>query len=325
MITLRPLQIPPLCLDFFESWFAVRRCCFGRQGRLPGSELFTPRSYRKSTQRSAAGAPPRPRNLDRAGRLTAIISAKMSSQEAPVRHHEAIPTTSTRPQQPPPLRRPSGSVTASVVAAAAAMGKPSPFPPLDLMLDHRSTVSHALAQSNRVEAQQRKRRSPAAPVDDKSDATAANPVEWAPGETKVKAGLSPGQAARKIFPKPTTLQRAYRRHFIKHDLKTVRRCAPAISTRPNSESWGPRMAGTDFGVIPRKQRREWQPEELEEAAQRGNFPYRPSDLFLKVSETSPAPGNRRQDTARARTIADLEDAIPIPSGADRCTQMCSPA
>ncbi|GAA5877151.1 hypothetical protein JCM3774_003316 [Rhodotorula dairenensis] len=174
----------------------------------------------------------------------------MATQEVPVRHPEASPTTSARPQHPPPLRRPSGSVTASVVAAAAAMGKPSPFPPLDLMLDHRSTVSHALAQSNRVEAQQRKRS--AAPVDDKTEAAAAaaaQRLEWAPGETRVKAGLSPGQAARKIFPKPTTLQRAYRRHFIKHDLKT---------------------------------RRDWQPEELEEAAQRGNFPYRPSDLFLKM-------------------------------------------
>lgn len=103
------------------------------------------------------------------------------------------------------------------------MGKPSPFPPLDLMLDHRSTVSHALAQSSRVSAHKARMREADDGGDKSKAGAAAQPVEWAPGETRVKAGLSPGQASRKIFPKPTTLQRAYRRHFIKHDLKTVRR------------------------------------------------------------------------------------------------------
>lgn len=159
------------------------------------------------------------------------------------------------------------------------MGKPSPFPPLDLMLDHRSTVSHALAQSSRVGAHKTRKRQ-VERNDSKAGAAAAQPVEWAPGETRVKAGLSPGQASRKIFPKPTTLQRAYRRHFIKHDLKTVSRSdqEPARDTASTDE--------LDYFNLrrPQTQRRDWQPEELEEAAQRGNFPYRPSDLFLKVSE-----------------------------------------
>lgn len=33
------------------------------------------------------------------------------------------------------------------------------------------------------------------------------------------------------------------------------------------------------------QGREWTREELDEAEARGNFPYRPSDLFLKVSRS----------------------------------------
>lgn len=109
------------------------------------------------------------------------------------------------------------------------MSKPSPFPPLDLMLDHRKTVSHALAQSVRVGAQ--KKRSKAG---GKAEPAAAQgeEVEWAPGERKVKAGLSPGQAADKIFPKPTTLQRAYRRFFIKHDLKNVRPHPTPVVLRP---------------------------------------------------------------------------------------------
>ncbi|TKA56925.1 hypothetical protein B0A53_01326 [Rhodotorula sp. CCFEE 5036] len=172
----------------------------------------------------------------------------MASHEPATASDHATPAAPARPAHPPPLRRPSGSVTASV-AALQKMGKPSPFPPLDLMLDHRSTVSHALAQSSRVGAQKARKRQVERDDSKAGAAAAAQPVEWAPGETRVKAGLSPGQASRKIFPKPTTLQRAYRRHFIKHDLKT---------------------------------RRDWQPEELEEAAQRGNFPYRPSDLFLKM-------------------------------------------
>ncbi|GAA5983494.1 hypothetical protein JCM10908_000308 [Rhodotorula pacifica] len=168
----------------------------------------------------------------------------MASQEPPTQSPPE-PTPARPPAPPrPAIRRPSASVTASV---AAAMGKPSPFPPLALMLDHRSTVTHALAQSARVGMQGK--RSAAKTDDSKAAAAAHQAVEWAPGEKKVKAGLSPGQASRKIFPKPTTIQRAYRRHFIKHDLKT---------------------------------RRDWEPEELEEAAQRGNFPYRPSDLFLKM-------------------------------------------
>ncbi|KAM0753164.1 hypothetical protein T439DRAFT_311834 [Meredithblackwellia eburnea MCA 4105] len=58
-----------------------------------------------------------------------------------------------------------------------------------------------------------------------------------------------GKAARKLFPKPWFGARLFRRITIKHDL----------------------LHG-----------REWTPDELDQAAERGNFPYRPSDLFLKM-------------------------------------------
>lgn len=153
---------------------------------------------------------------DLPARLTRGPAVQMASQQGPppVTNPDAL--SETRPPPPkPPLRRPSGSVTASV---AAAVGKPSPFPSLDLMLDHRSTVSHALAQSVRV-ARQKERTHEGGKAEDAT----AQTVEWAPGERRVKAGLSPGQAARKVLSPPSTMKRAYRRFFIKHDLKHVRR------------------------------------------------------------------------------------------------------
>ncbi|SCZ88120.1 BZ3500_MvSof-1268-A1-R1_Chr2-1g04202 [Microbotryum saponariae] len=59
----------------------------------------------------------------------------------------------------------------------------------------------------------------------------------------------PKRAARKLFPKPFFGKRFYRRFFIKHDLEHGR---------------------------------DWTQEELDEAAKRGDFPRRPSDLFLKM-------------------------------------------
>lgn len=60
---------------------------------------------------------------------------------------------------------------------------------------------------------------------------------------------APKSAACELFPKPGVHQRLYRRFFIKRDLTK--------------------------GRI-------WTPEELDQAAERGDFPRRPSDLFLKV-------------------------------------------
>ncbi|SCV72211.1 BQ2448_4905 [Microbotryum intermedium] len=59
----------------------------------------------------------------------------------------------------------------------------------------------------------------------------------------------PKRAARKLFPKPFFGKRFYRRFFIKHDLEHGR---------------------------------DWTQDELDEAAKRGDFPRRPSDLFLKM-------------------------------------------
>ncbi|KAK4705417.1 hypothetical protein P7C70_g782, partial [Phenoliferia sp. Uapishka_3] len=61
--------------------------------------------------------------------------------------------------------------------------------------------------------------------------------------------LAPGAAARRLFPKPWFGARLYRRMTIKHDL----------------------LHG-----------RVWTPQELDDAAERGDFPYRPSDLFLNM-------------------------------------------
>ncbi|BGP55664.1 hypothetical protein JCM8202v2_003269 [Rhodotorula sphaerocarpa] len=168
----------------------------------------------------------------------------MATQQPPASCEPAPTAPPVEGSPRPPLHRPPGSVSASV---AAAMSKPSPFPPLDLMLDHRKTVSHALAQSVRVGTQ--KKRSKAG---GKAEPAAAQgeEVEWAPGERKVKAGLSPGQAADKIFPKPTTLQRAYRRFFIKHDLKNMYADVLTCLTRdPLAGNVSPALIGSS-GTIP---------------------------------------------------------------------------
>ncbi|TNY24646.1 hypothetical protein DMC30DRAFT_345314 [Rhodotorula diobovata] len=110
------------------------------------------------------------------------------------------------------------------------------------MHDRTRTVTHALARSKRA-AEGAKGKERASPDDDDDD----NDNER--GQLRWKAGVAPGQAARRLFPKPNFAQRAYRRFFIKRDLK--------------------------YG-------REWTSQELDEAAARGNFPHRPSDLFLKM-------------------------------------------
>ncbi|GAA6049780.1 hypothetical protein JCM3770_002157 [Rhodotorula araucariae] len=139
-------------------------------------------------------------------------------------HSSAAPPAAS--SFPPASRTGAADAPASLLALA----KPVPFPPLALMHDRERTVTHALAQSKR------------AAEDGKGKGRADVGVRW-------KAGVAPGQAARKLFPKPNLVQRAYRRFFIKHDLK--------------------------YG-------REWTSEELDEADARGNFPHRPSDLFLKM-------------------------------------------
>ncbi|GAA5844297.1 hypothetical protein JCM3766R1_002902 [Sporobolomyces carnicolor] len=121
-------------------------------------------------------------------------------------------------------------------SSSAHVGDPrlSPFPPLPLMLDRDRTVSSAIAASLGPKG-----------IKGKEKSRDGDPVEWAKG----KKGLSPGLAAKRMFPKPNPAKRLYRRFFIKRDLV--------------------------YG-------REWTKEELDEAAKRGNFPYRPSDLFLKM-------------------------------------------
>ncbi|GAA5921825.1 hypothetical protein JCM3775_001843 [Rhodotorula graminis] len=139
---------------------------------------------------------------------------------------------------PPAVSPPQPRRTATgEPAALLALAKPVPFPPLDLMHDRTRTVTHALARSKRAaEGAKGKERA------DDGGGAAGSQLRW-------KAGVAPGQAARRLFPKPNFAQRAYRRFFIKRDLK--------------------------YG-------RAWTPEELDEAAARGNFPHRPSDLFLKM-------------------------------------------
>lgn len=65
--------------------------------------------------------------------------------------------------------------------------------------------------------------------------------------------LSPGRAAAALFPKPFFIRRLLRRFEIKHNLVTGR---------------------------------EWTKAELDGVAERGVFPTRPSDLFLKVSTSA---------------------------------------
>jgi hypothetical protein len=89
------------------------------------------------------------------------------------------------------------------------------------MHDRTQTVTHALAQSQLAEQAKRARKGK-----DKAE-TAASEVTQATGGSskgrKWKAGLAPGTAAKKLFPKPNALVRAHRRFFIKRDLKYVRR------------------------------------------------------------------------------------------------------
>ncbi|GAA6013836.1 hypothetical protein JCM10207_008208 [Rhodosporidiobolus poonsookiae] len=157
------------------------------------------------------------------------------------------PVASAPPSKPAaPARNPS----------AADLVKPSPFPPLSLMHDRTQSVTHALTQSAIAGGA---RLAPQSKGKAKADADAEQGAGAVPGPSKAhadgkparkwKPGLKPGEAAKKLFPKPNFLQRAHRRFFIKRDLK--------------------------YG-------RDWTPEELDEAAKRGNFPYRPSDLFLKM-------------------------------------------
>jgi len=83
----------------------------------------------------------------------------------------------------------------------------SPFPPLPLMLNRDRTVSAAISAS----------------LFDKGKGKAIgggeveDHVEWARG----RKGLSPGKAAKKLFPKPSSVKRLYRRFFIKRDLVYV--------------------------------------------------------------------------------------------------------
>lgn len=98
---------------------------------------------------------------------------------------------------------------------------PSPFPPLSLMHDTTQTVTHALAQSQLAAGAER-----AAKGKGKAEAVPPASGEAAASHTtktrRWKAGLAPGQAAKKLFPKPNALVRAHRRFFIKRDLKYVR-------------------------------------------------------------------------------------------------------
>ncbi|GAA5893943.1 uncharacterized protein JCM6883_003679 [Sporobolomyces salmoneus] len=134
----------------------------------------------------------------------------------------------------------TGAGGGGAATSSAHIGDPrlSPFPPLPLMLNRDRTVSAAISASlgtQNITGNEKERGQ-----GDEKDYT-----EWARG----RKGLSPGQAAKKMFPKPSPAKRLYRRFFIKRDLV--------------------------YG-------REWTKEELDEAAKRGNFPHRPSDLFLKM-------------------------------------------
>ncbi|GJN90674.1 hypothetical protein Rhopal_003686-T1 [Rhodotorula paludigena] len=149
---------------------------------------------------------------------------------------QAAPAAPPAPPAPgPPRATPTRKESAP--AQLVALAKPPPFPPLELMHDRTHTVTHALAESVRAASSH------------KSKNTASSSSASTTRDRRWKAGLKPGQAAKKLFPKPNFFQRAHRRFFIKRDLK--------------------------YG-------REWKAEELEEAAKRGNFASRPSDLFLKM-------------------------------------------
>ncbi|CEQ39639.1 SPOSA6832_01187, partial [Sporobolomyces salmonicolor] len=144
---------------------------------------------------------------------------------APPDSSASAPEPPTNEKRPEPPR----------FASSALVGdyRHSPFPPLALMQGRGRSVSAALSASLEPKA-------------DKGKGKDEDGVDWAKG----RKGLTPGTAAKKLFPKPSPNKRLYRRFFIKRDL----------------------VEG-----------REWTPTELEEAAQRGNFPQRPSDLFLKTT------------------------------------------
>ncbi|GAA5856728.1 hypothetical protein JCM8547_008811 [Rhodosporidiobolus lusitaniae] len=155
------------------------------------------------------------------------------------------PTTSTKRPANPPRQ----------ASAVEDLVKPSPFPPLELMQDRSRSVSYTLAQSQ-LRAQEKRARKgkgkeEAVPAPSTSSSSGGGGAAQTTGKSggKWKSNLAPGEAAKKLFPKPNVFQRAHRRFFIKRDLK--------------------------YG-------RNWTPEELDEAAKRGNFPHRPSDLFLKM-------------------------------------------
>ncbi|BGP16314.1 hypothetical protein JCM10213_006470 [Rhodosporidiobolus nylandii] len=151
--------------------------------------------------------------------------------------------TAAEPPSTFPPSKPAGPARAP---SAADLVKPSPFPPLSLMHDRAQSVSHAL-----TEAQRAKRDGKGKGKVEAGEAVLSTdgPVVKGKAARRWKPDTSPGTAAKKLFPKPNLLQRAHRRFFIKRDLK--------------------------YG-------RDWTPEELDEAAKRGNFPERPSDLFLKM-------------------------------------------
>ncbi|GAA6034084.1 hypothetical protein JCM8097_000685 [Rhodosporidiobolus ruineniae] len=161
--------------------------------------------------------------------------------------------TAVSPTAPPPSSKPAGPAR---TPSAAQLVKPSPFPPLNLMHDRSRTVTHALAQAS-LAAQRKhagkgkaKADDPGPPGGEPGAGAGAVPASVAvSGSRRWKASTTPGQAAKKLFSKPNFFQRAHRRFFIKRDLK--------------------------YG-------RDWTLEELDEAANRGNFPHRPSDLFLKM-------------------------------------------
>lgn len=183
----------------------------------------------------------------------------------------ALPPATAPPAPSPPQPRRTAT---GEPAALLALAKPLPFPPLELMHDRTRTVTHALARSKRAaEGAKGKERA----TDDDDRGGAAGPaLRW-------KAGVAPGQAARRLFPKPNFAQRAYRRFFIKRDLKYVRPPPPSLVVRFRRRPPHPlRAQSADAHFPPTAQGRAWTPQELDEAAARGNFPHRPSDLFLKV-------------------------------------------
>jgi hypothetical protein len=95
--------------------------------------------------------------------------------------------------------------------SSAKMGdaRLSPFPPLPLMLNRDRTVSAAISASLEPKIAKGKEKE----VKEEKDH-----VEWARGR---KGNVSPGQAAKKMFPKPSPAKRLYRRFFIKRDLVYV--------------------------------------------------------------------------------------------------------